>query len=569
MGIEQAKVIDEKESKELKEGNIDRVEDSGVNTMADLTIFLRQQEKDALAAIRVQLDSLVTVTDTTISPDEKAAIIKEGEGLIRDTVESTLSGLTLTSIRVACSKLSDIVGFELEIDEQGLDQFGLSTRETARERHGTGFEGYQEEKVQDGDVEGTAESSLEAKRMSRLDTPPEEIEAVLAILSQHGEARYEAFGNQGPVLVILPELHYDADILGQSLDVLTEAKGHVAMLATEGVENLEFTQDMIGGKGTADRSTYDEQLRRRELSISSIAAEDILGEELYTLGVEDRGNIQYTIQAVQEMVKYAENDPELRQNALRLTSTMMADGIMTKEEMVTYSNQSADLLTEGFTETVMRYRNQIWLDNIQRGLLSQPEKLSSASNIVFLTCGAAHKTDLIERAKAYGFKGVLDYRPSVFDQPVDQSSLVSYAEKQMGKKVEEPQVPKERTEGELKQRENSIEALESTLTQKEYSAAFQKYAYNFLGSMGISTERINETIGSSSRNPNMVLFEALAEITTGRGPETETEEEEAARIISGVLAPLVKIARESGDTHFESIQATLEVKLGLKLNPLA
>lgn len=568
MGIEQAKVIDEKESKELKEGSIDRVEDSGVNTMADLRIFLLEQEKDALATVQVQLDSLVTLTDTPLSPDEKAAIIKEGEGLIRDTVESTLSGLTLTSIRVACSKLSDIVGFELEIDEQGLDQFGLSTRETARERHGTGFEGYQEEKVQDGDVEGTAESSLEAKRMSRLDTPPEEIEAVLAILSKHGEARYEAFGNQGPVLLILPEIHYDADILGQNLDVLTEAKDHIAMLATEGVENRELTQDMIGGAGASDRRTYDEQLSQRELPISSIAAEDILGEGLYTLGVEDRGNIQYTMQAVQELVKRAENDPEVRQKAMVLMSALMSDGVMTKEDMLTYSDQSADILTEGFNEMAMRYRNQIWLDNIQRGILSQPEKLSSTSNIVFLTCGGAHKADLIERAKVYGFKGVIDYRPSAFDQPFDEAALVSYAEKQVGEKVEEPQVPRERPEGEITQREKIIEALESTLTQKEYSAAFQKYAYSFLGSRGISTERINETIGNSSRSPNMVLFEALTEITSGRGPEGEIAEEETIRIVSGVLVPLVKIARESGDTHFESIQATLEVKLGLKLNPL-
>ena len=184
-------LIDEKESKSLKEGLIDNIEDKGVNTQEDLKDFIEDQQTEAKMILEQKAKIYFADTKGELSPIGKR-ILKESKDLVDETVRS-LGNLNIASIRVSCSKLSDIVGFKLEIDEHAIDQFGLNKRHiSADNRRTEGFMDYAGEKMQNGKLQvwGTMEENIRVEEMKRYDVSEADIKTTTAALKTHGEVKY-------------------------------------------------------------------------------------------------------------------------------------------------------------------------------------------------------------------------------------------------------------------------------------------------------------------------------------------------------------------------------------------
>lgn len=419
-------LINQQESRELKTGEIERVQDEAIGSHADLKSFLDEQAGQAREFLAKKADAL----KGNLAPEVVAQALQEANDTITESIDIAFRELSIASLRASCSQLSDIVGFELEIDEDGLDQFGLSRRATLRDTmHGTGFQNYKGERVKTGDkVAGGLEFAEARDRMGELDTPMTEVQAVMDEMKPFGKVEYISYAESGPVLVVLPEIHYDAGIIRDNFNLLLKVKDRIALLASEGKEG-EVTQDMIKGKGKSTREEYLTRIANYDVGISAIAVEDVLGEDLRTLGVEKIGTLSYALREAQRFIEKAmmslEENPEFRKRMAELETKMMG-GKLRKSDLLTDQSEPANLMNEGINEMVLYYRNQIWLNAVQQELLQNQEGLSAHNNLVVLVCGGAHAEDLLKQAEHYGFKGVVRFMPNEFQAPMDPRTISAY-----------------------------------------------------------------------------------------------------------------------------------------------
>lgn len=563
-------LINQKESRELKTGNIERVQDEVIGSYADLKAFLDEQATQARELLVKKADAL----KGDLASEVVAQALQEANDTITESIDIAFRELSIASLRASCSQLSDIVGFELEIDEDGLDQFGLSRRATLRNTmHGTGFQNYEGERVKTGDkVAGSLEFAEAGERMGKLDTPMAEVQAVMDEMKPFGKVEYISYAERGPVLVVLPEIHHDAGVIRDNFDLLLKVKDRIALLASEGAEG-EVTQDMVEGKGKSTREEYLARIANYDVGISAIAVEDVLGEDLRTLGVEKIGTLLYTLREVQSRMGEAmagfEENPKLRERIAEL-ETKMVGGNLRKGDLLTYQGEMASLMSEGFNEMFIYYRNQIWLNAVQQELLQNQGSLSADNNLVVLVCGGAHAEDLLEQAQHYGFKGVVQFMPSAFQAPMDMRTISAYMEKQMGvppseEKTERIAVAHEVSAEESEQLEQYRSKLEVILTQSAYSADFQRYAYSYLVKQGIESARIDKWI-VDSKSPNLTLLEATTELVGETQPPVIGDMKiRLESVLSVVLSALVQEARSDGNKNFEGIVPLIKDQVGLNI----
>lgn len=561
-------LINQKESSELKTGEIDRVQDEAIGSYADLKAFLDEQAVQARETLAKKANAL----KGNLAPEVVAQALQEANDTITESIDIAFRELSIASLRASCSQLSDIVGFELEIDEDGLDQFGLSRRATLRNTmHGTGFQNYKGERVKTGDkVAGSLEFAEQRERLRSLDTPMTEVQAVVDDMKPFGKVEYISYAERGPVLIVLPEIHHDAGVIRDNFDLLLKVKDRIALLASEGAEG-EVTQDMVEGKGKSTREEYLTRIADYDVSISTIAVEDVLGEDLRTLGVEKIGTLLYTLREVQRrmgeaMVSFKEN-PKLGERMAEL-ETKMIGGNLRKGDLLTYQGELANLISEGFNEMLLYYRNQIWLNAVQQELLQNQGSLSADNNLVVLVCGGAHAEDLLKQAQHYGFKGVVRFMPSAFQAPMDMRIMSAYMEKQMGvpsreEKAERVAVAHEVSAEEREQLSQYRAKLEVVLTQSAYSSDFQRYAYSYLVKQGIESARIDKWI-KDSKSPNLALLEATVELTGEKQPPAEGDfKTKLESLLSVVMSALVQEARSDGNKNFEGIVSLIKDQVGL------
>ena len=560
-------LIDQKESRELKTGEIERVQDEAVSSYTDLKTFLEEQAAQARELLTKKADKLQGDLDEEIV----AQAVREANDMIIESIESAFSELSIASLRASCSQLSDIVGFELQIDEDGLDQFGLSQRSTVRDTmHGTGFQSYVGEKVRTGErVTGTLEFAQQRERMHGLDTPISEVHAVMDEMKPFGEVEYASYAESGPVLIVLPEIHYDAGIIRDSFDLLLKIKDKIALLASEGAEG-EVTQDMLGGKGKGTREDYLTQIADYDVGISAMAVEDVLGEELRTIGIEDIGTLLYTLREFQGRMKEAtEENPQLKAKIAELETKMTSEDFK-KGDLLTHQAEIDNLMSEGFKEMILFYRNQIWLNAVQQELLQNQEALSANNNLVVLVCGSNHAEDLLEQAEHFGFKGVVHFKPNAFQAPLDMRTMSAYMQKQMGvhpreKRTEVASSQEISTEESEKMAEYHSK-LEVILTQSAYSSDFQRYSYAYLSKQGREPARIDKWIASNSKAPNMALLEAALEVTAENQPQAEGDAKARLEtILSVVLGALIQEAQAEGNNEFKGIIPLIKEQVGLEV----
>ena len=425
-------LIDEKESQQLQGGRIDRITDRKVGSYRDMQAFLSRQENQAHGLIDRKAETL----KGDLPPDDIARAKTEAHQKVAEVGQTARRELSLASIRAACSRLSDIVGFELQIDEGGRDQFGLDRRDTVRETiQGTGLLNYQGEKVQTGEkVAGALEVAEKREQMRKFDTPMPEVQAVMDQMGRYGKAEYIAYRETGPVLVVLPEIHYDPAIIKENFELLQQMKGRIALLASEGMEG-EVTPETITDE---ERGTAEEHLSRiadHRVGISTLPAEDVLGEEVRTVGAEREGTLAYVLQetttVMQEYTANLSENPALQDSLLDLEQRMTGSG-MSKSDMLAVQKELFDLINKELNGMVINYRNQIWLNSIQQELLDNQDKLSAKNNLTVLVCGAAHQKDLLDQAKYYGFKGAVRFSSHAFQEPIDEQAIAAYGQQMMG-----------------------------------------------------------------------------------------------------------------------------------------
>lgn len=423
-------VIDFEESKELKKGEIERVKDEGINTTQDLMVFLEEQQTQAKQSLEKTAREIIGPGLDVSMQEAIRLALKESQDMVDHVVESTVTDITVASLRVACAKLSDIVGFYLEIDEDYIDDFGLTKRVEGQETKRTpGFVGYQEEQMERGTfyrAEGRLDAVMLRTWMKQLDVSLDDREAVLAGLRKHGAAEYREFSQSGPVLVLMPEMHYDAAILKNNFAALLEVKSFIAVLGSEGFPEREISQDDLGRPGTETAEFYRDKIERHDAPISSEAVEDVLGEEVYTLGLDRQETLQYFLANISAMMETP--DPSKIAVISERLGAMPLNAV-TKKDLIEYAKSA--LSSNGLTDLLVAYRNQRWLHGLQRFLLSGP-RVNSSKNTAFLVCGAAHVDDLATQAQQFGFKGVILFTPHAFEGKVDPAVLEVYAEKQFG-----------------------------------------------------------------------------------------------------------------------------------------
>lgn len=561
-------LIDQKESSELKTGEIERVKDEAVSTYTDLKAFLDEQTEQAKEHLRKKAEAL----KADLAPEVVAQALDKANEMVTESIDTAFRELSIASLRASCSQLSDIVGFELEIDEYGLDQFGLKHRSTVRDTmHGTGFQSYEGEEVKTGEtVTGALDFARESERMRALDTPMEEVHAVMDDMKPFGEVEYVSYAERGPVLIVFPEIHYDAGIIKDSFDLLLKVKDRIALLATEGGEG-EVTEDMVEGKGKSTREEYERRIADYDVAISATAVEDVLGESLRTVGVENIGTLLYTLREVQRRMGEAmaglKENPALQQQLAEL-ETRMISGDLKKGDLLSLQGEMANLMSEGFNEMLLFYRNQIWLNAVQQELLGNQENLSANNNLVVLVCGGAHAEDLLKQAEHYGFKGVVRFKPSAFQAPLDTRTMAAYKEKQMDESParEEKVATAEFSTEESERSEEYRAKLEVVLTQSAYSADFQKYAYSYLTKQGIEPNRINSWIADNKKSPNIALLEATVELAVQEQPPPDSDfKTRLESTLSIALSALIQEARAEGNTDFEGIVPIIKDQVGLEL----
>lgn len=415
-------LIDSSEAVGLKNGRIDRVKDNGINTIADLTVFLNEQREQAIRILREKANMFFR-SDTNELSEAGQQALDEAILHINQVYESTIGDLTVASIRISCSKLADIVGFKLEIDDDFVDQFGLTKRYQGQEtRRSSGFAEYRKEYMKGNTVsveEGEMEAQVRRLALARLfDTRPEDIDKTLAGLKNQGTAEYKEFATSGPVLVLLPEMHYDAGILQNNVDALLELQPLISVLGTEGSEGELKQGDNVKANS---KESYQSKIARNEVEISSEAIEGILGNKVYTLGLDNVPILRYILEQLVAL-KYSDPSDDV-------LTKMQADeqpSIKKKDLRKFAQEQVKVLLGPALVDLAIFYRNQLWLHSLQTSFLENSDQHSSKSNIAFLVCGAAHIEDLAAQAKHFGFKGVIVFTPRSFDEIVDPKTVKAY-----------------------------------------------------------------------------------------------------------------------------------------------
>ncbi|MCX6733663.1 MAG: hypothetical protein NTX63_02520 [Candidatus Peregrinibacteria bacterium] len=429
IAVNRKNVIDSQEASDLRNETIDRVNDQGINTRADLFAFITEQQAEAKNILAEKAKVYFSGTNGELSPTGKK-ILKESQDLIDITVKS-LDGLNSASIRVACSKLSDIVGFALQIDERSIDQFGLRRRYSTVENKKTeGFLNYEGEKMAASKmgVYGVMEETIRIREMEQHDVSEKDILEAVSVLKKHGSVTYQSLAKKGPVLVLLPEMHYDAGILRNNFDALMELKKMISLVGFEGAEG-EVRQGADMPKKSA--SDYREDIKQGKILSSSQALEGALGEEVYTLGLENTHTLQYVGKKLALMFQEMMQNPEKREQ-MQAELRQLSSRKITKRDLIRLMDASMD---EAMKDMLVHLRDQLWLGRLQDAYLGESGKFSSPSNMTFLVCGSAHAKDLANRAGHYGYRGVITFSPKALNDTFDVKTLRMYMEAQFGVKL--------------------------------------------------------------------------------------------------------------------------------------
>ncbi len=425
-------LINDRESYELSMSDLDRVTDGASNTQADLKAFVEEQQAQAKGMI----DSRFAQIGSLSPKNAKIAndIHNEVDIKIDQVVAETLRDLRVETVQVCASKLSDIVGFKLEVDILGHDQFGLDKRYTDRTvREERGFAGYEDENMtQSRDyLEGEVSASIQAETFkNEKKANPKEVSDVMKKMKTFGEVKYEEFEKEGPVLVIVPEFHYDAGIIKNNFEMISSIKDHMDFLASEGFRG-EVTEDGIGTKGVTGESEVLSEIAARKVAISSAAVEDVFGAKIRTVGVDDMGLVaiaqgRLTAQSISRSFSL---DNSSEKNTVESKFDFHGK---TKGEVLKQS-QSALLKIGELGEIIVNYRNSIWLSNIRDEMRYSKNLKKKSSNIVFLVCGAAHEQNLGVQAREMGFGGIVHFMPNAFNEPFDLETAKAYAKNQFNR----------------------------------------------------------------------------------------------------------------------------------------
>ncbi len=423
-------LISDQESYELSMSGIDRVDDGEANTQADLKAFVDEQQAQAKSMIDARMAEVNGLSPELVI---KAKEINKKTGeKIDAVVVDTLKDLRIETVQVCASKLSDIVGFKLEVDILGHDQFGLDKRYTDREvRVGRGFAGYENEDMsQSRDYIGGEffEAELAEGFKKEKQANLKEVSEVMQKMRKFGDVAYEKFEKEGPVLVIVPELHYDSSILKNNFEMMDAVKSHMDFLASEGFDR-EVTQDDLGTRGVTTKKEKLAEIDARKIAISSVALEDVYGADIKTVGVDETG----LVAIVQNKFIKRDIDRKLGlSEAPEKNVPTVNYKAMTNGEMARYG--SSKLLDLGEMGTlIVNYRNSIWLSNIRNRMMYDTNPRKKSSNIVFLVCGAAHEANLTTQAQEMGFSGIVHFTPNAFNEPFDEGTILAYAKNQLNR----------------------------------------------------------------------------------------------------------------------------------------
>lgn len=414
-------LIDADESKALKKGKIDVVKDGRVNSQMDFWAFLAEQRDQAVDMLKKQANELFMAADSdegvVFSPKERAVLdeaLMEVEKLFQQQ-----SRLTVQILKVISSKMSDIVGFELVIDKNGMDQFGLGSREKGKSyRTGYGFHSYKKEVPSYegkyyldsyGDSDGTLNpGALDVAKnlhlMSKLDVSKNDLAAVMKRLKQDGHPEYTEYSEnqKGPVLVILPEEHRNLKFIRPNATALIDLKDYANVFGYE--ESGAYSNSAVLKKGQGLKDLDFSKIDEVKDVVDAFARQFQLNQ------------LPMEITGVNNLLHDKRAKKYLDVSAKRFNEFLM--GLSSDERIKTWAKfgeihriLARVSVPRDIYDALLDYREEIWLNRIQNVMANERDLHSSQSNFVFVACGLAHAEGLKNKAASRGFKASIIYWP--------------------------------------------------------------------------------------------------------------------------------------------------------------
>lgn len=366
-------------------------------------------DTNAAQAISLLEAQAAAIDPAQLSADQVQTTLEIGRQYIQAFANAIPQQIDAPS---AFSDISNWLGYNLMVSDY-RDQFGLDAN-AFNESH-FGFISYQDEQINGlHHIPGLFEKAVTREFVRRNFDTPAPIRTVLSEwLNEEFRSISRTYASEGPLLLILPEIHSSGRIKADNLTIITGLRDQISFLATEGYEGEYHCAGNWDAETIYTITSNALEGYENFFGLSSAAAECLNQDLLYTVGLESEAVLRYTETSNITGFDVAEGrfDSAGYREQIR---TLAANPQATLYDYVLGHNE--DFADPSLTQVlILDYRSRIWLQHLQEQYPQSNPRFGSVNNIAALTCGDVHITYLLEHAGDYGFsQAVVVYNDSWF-----------------------------------------------------------------------------------------------------------------------------------------------------------